>query len=264
VNAIFDGVTVSLTKNGTDYTGSISSNITGTKTLLITAIDGAGHTTTYNGTITTIPNHVITLSLSPSTADTGKTITASGTLTPDGNTTSTTLKVASTSGTDTVTLNGNSYSSTFTASNTPGTYTITATYNEGGYDYTVSSILTVIGENNNNQGINPSSGYSSSYSGGRGSVKPGEEQQESSGSNSVTPDEPVEQPPQEETTYEPLQPVEPRTAVTPQGTGIFNLGGAVKWIALLLAVGLLGGLGAYGYTKKPKNKSGMNWDGYFK
>jgi len=89
VDVTFDGSTVNLTQNGDDYTGSIESDTLGDKDLVITATDDAGHVTTYSKTITTVPNHQLSLDLSPSSSDPGDSITASGTLTADGSATGT-------------------------------------------------------------------------------------------------------------------------------------------------------------------------------
>jgi len=110
-----------------------------------------------------------------------------------------------------------------------------------------------------------SSGYDNSWSGGASYVKPGEEPPADSdgGSNAVIPDEPVEEP-AEPANYEPLPPEEPRDALEPQATGIFTLlGNNIKWISLLLALGLLGGIGAYAYSRPPKKEGPVNWNGYF-
>ncbi len=265
VNSTFDGNAVTLTKNGNDYTGTISSNTLGTKTLTIDAVDDVGHTATKTQTITIVPNHQLTLTLSPSQAIPGTTITASGTLTTDGNVTSTSVTVKTTSGDNVVNLDSNNdYSTTFTAPS-PGTYTITTEYSEAGYTYTAQATLTTGQTSTQNSG--GSNGYDSSWSGAASYVKPEEqpqEQSDSEGNNQITQEEtpPQQTPPPAE--YTPLPPEEPREAITPKATGIFNLGKNIKWLALLLALGLLGGLGTYAYKKRPpKGEGSVNWDGYF-
>jgi len=65
VVATFNGQTVNLTQNGTDYTGSISSNTLGSEVFRVTAIDNAGHTQSYNRTVDIVPNHILSLVLNP-------------------------------------------------------------------------------------------------------------------------------------------------------------------------------------------------------
>jgi len=268
VSATWDGSPISLTQSGNNYQASISSNVLGTKQLVILALDYAGHTTTYTQNITTVLNHQLTLSLSPSSTTPGQTVTASGTLTPDGNVTSNTITINTPSQNITVNLTSNSYSTTFSAPSS-GTYTITAEYTEAGYTYIVQRTLSVSTPQQNSGGSS-SSGYDSEWGGGSGYVKPSETEN-GGGSNAVVPDEPV----QEETTptqstpetgnYEPLPAEEPRQALTPQATGVFGLGDTVKWASILLSLALIGGLGAYAfYNNKKKKEGGLNWDGYFK
>jgi len=268
VSATWDGNPVNLTQNGNDYQASITSSVLGVKQLVITAIDNAGHTTTHNQNVTTVPNHQLTLTLSPSSVNPGETVTASGTLTSDGNVTSNTITINTQSQNITVNLTSNSYSTTFTAPS-GGTYTITAEYTDGGFTYIVQGTLSVSTPQQQNFGGSSSSGYDSTWGGGSGYVKPSETET-GGGSNAVVPDEPV----QEETTpppapepgnYDPIPAEEPRQALTPQATGVFGLGDTIKWVSILLALALIGGLGAYAfYNNKKKEEGGLNWDGYFK
>lgn len=266
VNAIFDGSSVNLTKNGNDYTGAISSSTLGTKTLRIDAADDAGHNATRTQTITVVPNHKITLSLSPSQTTPGTTVTASGTLTTDGSVTSTSVTVKTPGGDNTASLVNNAYSTTFTAPS-GGSYGITTEYAEGGYNYTAQATL-VVQSPQQQQQINGGSGYSSNWSGLPGYVKPDEQPADTSSgdNNAVIPDQPAQQEtPPAPAEYTPLPPEEPREALTPKATGIFSLGKNIKWLALLLALGLLGSLGAYGYRKRAgKEEGGIDWNGYFK
>ncbi len=261
VTATFDGATVTLTKSGDKYTGTISSSTLGTKTLSVEAKDDAGHTTTKTVDVIAIPNHVITLTLSPASTTPGETVTASGTLTSDGNTSTSTVTVKTPSGDDVETLSGGDYSTTFTAPD-PGTYTIITEYVEGGYTYTAQATLTI-----------DSNSPAPAQLGNRG----GAGQWRTSGY--VKPDDPapeptnVEQQEQQESSqetipapaYVPLPPQAPRDALTPKGTGVFDLGGAIKWLALLLVLALLIGLGVYAFGKRKKEEDGgIDWNGYFK
>ncbi len=259
VTATYDGNPVNLTKNGNAYTGTISSSTLGTKTLTITANDDAGHTTTSTTTITIVPNHQITLSLSPDQTTPGTTITASGTLTTDGSTTSNSITVKTPTGDINTTLVNNAYSVTFTAPS-DGTYTITTEYPEAGYTYTAQATLTV--SSGGQQQLSGSSGYDSDWDGSPGYVKPGEEPQESGGSNAVIPNESIQEqtPPAD---YQPLPAEEPREALTPKTTGVFTLGKTIKWLSLLAALALLIAMGVYAYKKRPPKEQGVNWDGYF-
>jgi hypothetical protein len=267
VSATIDGNSTALTQTGNDYTGSITSDVLGTETLEITATDDAGHTTTETKTITVVPNHQLTLTLSPSTAIAGETITATGDLTTDGNVTEDDVTVKTPSGDFTIELDeNNEYSISFSAPS-QGTHTITTEYTEDGYTYTATATLTV--QSPQTQGSNSpsgSSGWESTWSGGSGHVKPDEPPTETSSNdnNAVIPDEPVEQlsPPPAE--YQPLPPEEPREALTPMATGVFSLGKTIKWLALLLALALIIAIGVYAYKKKPKDESGIDWDNYFK
>ncbi len=260
VNATFDGNTAMLAQSGNTFTGSFSSNTLGTKTLTIEAKDDAGHIAIKTVDVVIVPNHVLTLSLSPSNANPGETITASGTLTADGNVSVNKVIVKSPSGDDIVDLSGNDYSSTFTAPSA-GTYVITAEFTEGGYTYKASATLTVAGAGQQQtyyqNGIGAEAWRTSGY------VKPDEEPQQNpdGNGNQLTEETPPSAAPAE---YEPLPPEEPRSAITPKTTGVFDLGGTIKWLALLLALALLIGLGTYAWNKRGKKEDGIDWNGYFK
>jgi hypothetical protein len=47
---------------------------------------------------------------------------------------------------------------------------------------------------------------------------------------------------------------------------VFDLAGTIKWLALLLAAGLLVGIGAYAWGKRKSSggDDGIDWGGYFK
>ena len=262
VSATFEGESVNVTQNGDKFSGTISADALGETVLELIATDDAGHSITQTETITVVPNHQLTLGLSPSATEPGKTVTASGTLTTDGNVTSTTVTVKTPSGDIAVDLVDGAYSASFTAPDA-GTYIITVEYTEAGYTYKAEVTLTV--QSTQQAQESTSSGYDNSWSGGSSYVKPGEEPPADSdgGSNAVIPDEPVEEP-AEPANYEPLPPEEPRDALEPQATGIFTLlGNNIKWISLLLALGLLGGIGAYAYSRPPKKEGPVNWNGYF-
>jgi len=264
VNASFESSSVALTKTGDEYTGSVSSDTLGTKTLTVQAKDDAGHVTTKTVTITVVPNHILTLDLSPSSSTPGETITASGTLTPDGTAAVTKVTVKTPSGDDLVDLVSGAYSTTFTAPSA-GTYVITTEYTEGGYTYKAEKTLTVTDSGSPQQQTSYKSGIGAEAWRISGYVKP-DEPTSSTDSNAVVPDQPVEQPsapPQQ--TYEPLPPEEPREAIMPKGTGVFDLAGTIKWISLLLALALLIAIGTYAYKKHgQKEDGGIDWDAYFK
>lgn len=263
VNATFDGSTILLAQSGNTFTGSFSSNTLGSKTLTIEAKDDAGHISTKTADVTIVPNHALTLSLSPGTASPGETITASGTLTEDGNATVDKVIVKTPNGDDLVSLSGNDYSTTFTAPSA-GTYTITAEFTEGGYKYTATATLTVATPGQPNQQLDNRNGIGAEAWRTSGYVKPDEpEQQNADGNGNQQTENPEE--PTAPAEYEPLPPEEPRSAITPKTTGVFDLGGTIKWLALLLALALLIGLGTYAWNKRGKNEdNGIDWNGYFK
>lgn len=261
VNATFDGSAVTLSKSGDVYTGSFSSSILGAKQLVITALDDAGHTTTKNVSVTIVPNHILTLSLSPATANPDETVTASGSLSSDGNTTVDKVKVTTPNGDDIVDLAGDDYSTTFTAPDA-GTYVITAEFTENGYTYKATATLSVVEPGTSptyyTNGIGAEAWRTSGY------VKPDDPPQENSDGNSNQQTEDTPEPPAP-AAYEPLPPEAPRQALTPKTTGVFDLGGAIKWLAVLLALALLIALGVYGYGKrKSKEDGGIDWNNYFK
>jgi len=262
VNASFEGSSVALAKTGDEYTGSVSSGTLGTKTLTVQAKDDAGHVTIKTVTITVVPNHILTLDLSPSSSTPGETITASGTLTPDGTAAVTKVTVKTPSGDDLVDLVSGAYSTTFAAPRA-GTYVITTEYTEGGYTYNAEKTLTVTDSGGQQQQTSYRSGIGAEAWRTSGYVKPDEPA--STDSNAVVPDQPVEQPSaQPQQTYEPLPPEEPREGLTPKGTGIFDLAGTIKWISLLLALALLIAIGTYAYKKRgQKEDGGIDWDAYF-
>ncbi len=264
VNATFEGESISLNKSGDLYTGTISSDELGSKLLVIEATDEVGHATTKSINMTVVPNHQLTLALSSQTTLPGKTITASGTLTAEGNITSTSVTIKTPSGDEEAELQNGAYSITFKAPNDAGTYTIITEYDEVGYTYTAKAKLTVQSPGQSDRDY--SAGYESSWSGGGSYVKPEDAASDSEeDSNAVTPDEPEQKNEEPETEeYSPLPAEEPRGAITPKATGVFSLGKTIKWTAILLALALIGGLGAYAYYKRPpKQENTVNWDGYF-
>ncbi len=262
VTATFEGENVTLTQSGNDYTGSISSNTLGEKTLEVKAVDAVGHTKTETKTITIVPNHQITLTLSPSTTTEGTTVTASGKLTTDGNVTEDNVKVKTPTQDFTEELDeNNEYSITFSAP-IPGVYIITTEYIEDGHTYKAEASLRVQTPNAQQSRGDYSAGYPPWDD---DSSSPPNEPPADTSSNENTEAAPEEQPsapPPAE--YEPLPPEEPREAHTPKATGIFNLGKTIKWLSILLALALITGLGIFAYKKRPKDDSGINWDGYFK
>ncbi len=261
VNATFDGVAVALTQDGDKYKGLISSDVLGVKTLVVQAVDSAGHVAIVTQTITVVPNHRLSLSLSADTVKPGDSVAAYGTLTAEGNVSASTVTVKTPGGDFVVDLSGDDYSKTFTAPGV-GVYVVSVEFAEAGHVYRADATLTV--NKNAPEQMQHSKGLDVAwrYS---GYVKPDEVVQEPSSGELVTEEpevpESVPQP-----VYEPLAPVIPREArVVPKATGMFDLGKTVKWSALLLALALIGGLGAYAYSKrKPKDDSGIDWDGYFK
>lgn len=255
VNATFDGSTVSLSQSGSTFTGTVNSATLGTKTLLVTATDNAGFITQVSKNIEFIPNHALTLQLQPSSTTEGTTVTATGSITADGVLTGTTVTINAPGGSQIVALNGNSYTTTFTAP-ASGTYNVTATYTEGQNVYTTVATLTVGQTQSSSQQQLPNSGIGAAAWRTSGFVK---EEPESTNVEQIE-----EQPKEEEKPvfYKPLETSQPRQAVTPKATGIFS-NGSLNWLLPLLALALLGALGAYAYNKRPKKKDGMSWDGYF-
>jgi len=266
--ATFNGQTVNLTQNGTEYTGTISSNTLGSEVFRVTAIDNAGHTQSYNRTVDIVPNHILSLTLNPGSTQQGNTVTATGALTVDGNTTiiGTTVTVLVASQSTVTNLNNNSYSTTFSAP-ADGTYSVTALFDNGIYTYLAVAQLTVDPSGNQQSSTGYSSGFSSDWQGGEGYILPSSsgEGGSSGGSNGVIPDPPITTTlPPDTPVYTPLPPEAPRTGITPQGTGIFNLGSNINWLAPLLALIILASIGSYAYYRRKPPQDGMNWDGYFK
>ena len=259
VTASFDGNDVNMSQNGDDYSGTISSSELGTETLTIEATDDAGHTTTETKTITIVPNHQLTLTLSDITTTPGHQITASGTLTPDGNLTENNITIRTPTEDYTVALGNNAYSVTFNAPDA-GTYVITAEYTENGHTYTAQATLNVRSPGQSAQDY--SHGYESSWSGGESYVAP-EDSSEPQQESEPVPETEQAPAPEPETEYVPLPPEEPRESFAPKSTGVFSLGKTIKWLSLLMALGLILGLAAYTYSKRPKKEEPLNWDGYF-
>lgn len=268
VNATFEGSVVTLTQNGNNYTGFITSATLGLKELIITAHDSVGNVMVQTRNITFVPNHQLTLTLNPSIATTGTAVIAQGTLTEDGSANETTVTIFTPDQNISTALNGNTYSAQFTPT-TAGTYTISARYADSGHIYTATAALQV-----NNPGTSSEGG--GEYPGGSGlgfdawryngyavekepapSSSSEQEEQEA-----PLPEKNINEPgPQ----YYPVQPEAPRQAITPKASGIFNLGNALNWLAPLLAICGLLALAAYAYMRRPpkSKKGGVDWDGYF-
>lgn len=262
VNATFDGSAITLSKTGDVYTGSFSSDTLGTKTLVIMAADDVGHISTKTVDVIIVPNHILTLSLSPATANPDETITASGSLTFDGNSSVDKVTVKTPSGDDEVDLVSGDYSTTFTAPDA-GTYVITAEFTEGGYTYKTTATLSVVDPGSSSQQTYYTNGIGAEAWRTSGYVKPDDPEPQNPDGNSNQQTE--ETPPPAPAAYEPLPPEAPRQALTPKTTGVFDLGGAIKWLAVLLALALLIALGVYGYGKrKTKEDGGIDWNNYFK
>ena len=262
VTATFNGNDIALTQSGNDYTGSISADTLGTKTFEIKAVDNVGHNSSETKTITIVPNHHVTLTLAPSTTTAGTTVIASGTLTKDGNTTVNDVTIKTPDKEFMVELDeNNAYSIPFSAPD-PGTYVVTTEYTEDGYTYKVESTLTV--QSPNQQRLEATSGIGAEAWRTSGYVKPHEAN--SGGSNAVVPDEPVQNAPEPapKPEYVPLPAEEPRSALTPKATGVFTLKKGINWLAPLLALALIAGIGIFAYRKRPKDDSGIDWEGYFK
>lgn len=261
VEATFDGSDVPLTQSGDAFTGNIVSNTLGTKTLSVEAIDDAGHIAVKEVNITVVPNHILTLALSPGTANPGETITASGSLAIDGNATINEITLKEPGGNEVVDIANGTYSTSFTAPE-PGSYTITAEFTESGYTYKAEATLTVV-EAGSTQQTYYSSGIGAEAWRTSGYVKPDEQETQNPDGNSNQQTE--ETPPPAPAEYEPLQPEPPRSGLTPKTTGVFDLDGTIKWIAMLLAMALLIGIGAYAWNKRgKKEEDGIDWNGYFK
>lgn len=268
VNATLDGDTLALAQNGNLYTTTVSSNTLGPRVLSVNARDNAGHVTTTTRTVTVVPGHNITLTLTPNSANPGNQIIASGNVQADGTSSATAVTLALPSGNQTVLLNSGSFDLAFNAPATDGTYTITVSFTENNHSYSTSATLTVGTAISNNDPplIVSSSGYSvnrergvRSGNVGGGVAAPtndaGNSQEETETAKPVTPP-----------TYEPINPSEPRRALTPSATGVFALNPSVKWLLLFIALFALAALGAYAYHKRQppeQGNSGVNWDNYF-
>lgn len=263
VNATFGGAQVNLSQNGSQFTGSIKSNTTGVFELIVQALDSAGHLTTMRKNITFVPNHIVTMTLNGGALE-GDTVTVSGTVTGDGALVETTVTVRSPQGTQVVNITNGAYTATFTAPSA-GTYPVNVTYTEGGYDYTIATTLTVgVAQQQQQQAPQYRDGIGAAAWRNNGYVKPEDADNENQEVEEEQQEEQELQEPDIEV-YEPIDPDEPRQAVRPQATGLFNLGNVVKWGAILLMIGLLGALGTYAYRKMPprKPKEGIDWDSYF-
>lgn len=264
VNATFDGSNVILTQNGNNHSGFISSAALGVKTLTIFAQDSVGNVVTQTVNVTVVPNHQLTLSLTPSTVDLGDSVTAEGTLIKDGVSTESTVTVTTPNGDVSTSLSNDAYSVQFSA-NTAGTHTIVAKFVENGHTYTAQATLQVNNpsaqssdnEHGYSNGIGADAWRTSGYAVQKAEPEEG---------NSEQIEESSEEAPKETVgKYYPVEPDTPRRAVTPQATGIFGLGKALNWLVPLLAIIGLLCLGAYAYYKRPRGnkKGGMDWDGYF-
>lgn len=265
VQANFGGTDLNLSSTGDQYQGYISSDTLGDYNLTFTAEDSAGHTGQLVTLIKVVPNHNIGLALTPSVTTEGQTVTAWGSVTADGSLANTTVTLYLPNQTITLPLNNASFSTTFAAP-TEGEYEIIAEYSENGVLYRTKSTLTVQQTATTSAPLDTLEGGSGlGFDAWRfeGGVKPDETSATASTSddNSVQEDEESSQEDEQEQEYRPLQEREPRQALTPKATGVFNLGDAMNWLAVLLAVGILGGIGAFAYrrNKKPKDK----WEEYF-
>ncbi|VVB81892.1 Uncharacterised protein [uncultured archaeon] len=263
VTAVFDGDNLTLTQNGDKFTATVTSDVLETKLLVIRAVDSAGHVAVVEQNITFVPNHVLTLSLSPSSVAPGSTVTASGTLTVDGNTSVSSIVLSTPSGSHTVDLSGDTYSRSFVAPDV-GSYVISAEFVEFGHTYSAQATLSV--ETNPQPNIIGSHGWHSDWQGGSGYVKPDDAPVPSPDANQQAAPETPETAPEPAPAYEPLQqvPQAPREAFVPKTTGLFKLGQSIKWLALLSAFVVVVGLAAYAFKRKPKDDAGIDWEGYFK
>lgn len=263
VNITIDGQPVVTNKNGDDYTGTFVKNGTGNATIEVSVYDKAGHHSTVTKTVVVVPNHQLSIDLDPATTTEGKQVEVSGSITEDGNITGSTVTVSTPNGDETVNLAGTDYSTTFNAPS-PGTYSISVEYEEQGHTYVATATLTVTGGGQQQQEQEHfSSGPGFDAWRFNGGIAPDDEpEDENSGSNAVVPDEPVEEEPPEDN-YEPLDPEEPRQAITPSATGVFNLGGAVKWALIFAVLAGIVAAGVYAYRNRPPKKEEIDWDSYF-
>jgi len=269
VNATFDGSPLALAQNGNQYTVTLSSNDLGAHSIVFTAEDNAGHITVHTATITIVPNHAVSLDLAPTSVNPGGQVTASGTIAADGNSTATSVTIETPSQNITANISAGTFSANFNAPATDGTYTITVRMTEGGHTYTNSTALTVstgpfvsssppITDGSNGYRITRTPTVRS----GSSTESETTNSQEETVSGESQPDTTPEPAP-----YTPIEQSEPRLALTPQATGVFNLHPSIKWLALFLALFALAALGAYAYSKRepPKKEEpgSVNWDNYF-
>lgn len=268
-NATLDNNTLALTQNGNQHSVVISSNDLGVHTLTFTAEDNAGHIIIHTATITIVPNHAVSLDLAPTPVNPGGQVTASGTIIADGNSTATHVTIETPSQNITANISAGTFSANFNAPATDGTYTITVRMTEDGHTYTNSTALTVstgpfvlsspqITDVSNGYRITRTPTVRSSSS----TEPKTTNSQEETVSRKSQPDTTPEPAP-----YTPIEQSEPRLALTPQATGVFNLHPSIKWLALFLALFALAALGAYAYSKResPKKEEpgSINWDNYF-
>jgi len=262
-----DNQTANHSVNGDDYTTSFSRSSTGTVDIEIVALDLAGHQTIVTQTVTIVPNHQVSASLSPATTTQGTVVTVSGSVTADSNLTNGTVTVETPTGDKIVALNGSSYTTTFTAPS-QGTYDVTVKYIEQGHTYSDVESLTVQANNNNDdddetqQSFSHGTGFDSWRQ--NGGLAPDEEQESSNSEldEEPAPSEPEPEEPEPEE-YEPIDPEEPRQATTPKATGVFTLGNAVKWLSILAVLGGLLAGGVYAYRRRHPKKENIDWDAYF-
>jgi len=265
VTAEFDGDNLTLTQNGDSFTATVSSDVLETTSLVVRAVDSAGHVTETVQNITFVPNHVLTLHLSPSSVTPGTTVTASGTVTADGNSSVSAVILQTPSGSHTIDLINNDFSKTFVAPDV-GSYDIVVEFVESGHTYRAQATLSVQADAQNQPQIQGSHGWDSNWQGGSGYVQPDDAPIPSSDNANQQTEPEVPVIPEQAPAYEPLQqvPQPPREAFVPSTTGLFKLGESIKWLALLAAFVVVVGLAAYAFKRKPKDDAGIDWDGYFK
>jgi hypothetical protein len=231
--------------------------------LIVEATDNVGHSVTKTINVTIVPNHILTLRLSSANANPGDTITASGGLNPDGNTTVDKVTIKALNNSNLVSISGGTYSTAFTAPEA-GSYIISAEFTEGGHTYKATATLSVTEPGQSQQQLDNGNGIGADAWRTSGHVKPDEQPESNEDTNQQTA-EPETESPAPETDYVPLPPQESRSAFTPRATGMFNVGKAIKWLSLLIAAGLLVGVGTYAWNKrKPKEEDGIDWGAYFK
>ncbi len=261
VNATFDGALLALSNSGSEYKGVVVSSNLGPKVLEFNARDSVGHSLTSSTTVTIVPAHQLSLQLSPGTALPREIVSVSGSIIADGSLVQDTVVVQTPAGEYTLNLSANnSFELAFEAPEQEGQYNVVASYADLGYNYTALVQFSVAEQQQQAEIIRGSSGIGADAWRTNGYVKPDEEQSEES------LDETVEAPPVESPdapVYTPLAPEEPREALSPKATGLFNLNTTIKWAAIALALGLLGSLGVYAYSKRKPDDGGIDWKGYF-